>query len=279
MLASLAGVAILGGCASGGYGGPMSDNSLSPQEARLQAVETKTADLNRRVAGLEAVRSANSGDEIRAMRGDIEQLQHDLQIAQKQNQDALALMDQRLQRLEAATPNAAAAAGPSATGETPPSIPAESAPPQPATVEPNPPPAMAAVGAPAAAAAPTAADDATYKASLDLVKNGRYDDGIRSFRAMLDSNPQGPYADNAWYWMGEAYNAKGDAVTALQCFQTLQQRFPASPKVPDSLVATGRIQLQQGKTDLGKATLQSVIQKYPTSNAANAARTRLAQTN
>jgi tol-pal system protein YbgF len=130
--------------------------------------------------------------------------------------------------------------------------------------------APAAVGA-----APVSQEDAQYTASFNQLKAQHYDEAIRGFRAMLDQFPQGNYADNAWYWMGEAYYVKHDLNSALQSFQSLLDRFPASPKVPDALLKVGLIDLELKKTEQGRAVLQRVVREFPNSKAADLARSKL----
>ena len=94
---------------------------------------------------------------------------------------------------------------------------------------------------------------------------------------MVAKYPQGNYADNAWYWMGESYHVKGDDDNALKAYQTLLQQFPASPKVPDALLKTGVIYQGQGKNAQARDAYNKVLKLYPTANAAAQARSRLAQ--
>jgi len=111
--------AALSGCVS--TGAPISgDQAISPEEARLQAVETKVAELTRRLNGLETSRNGGVADDVRSLRGSVEQLQHDTQQAQMQDQNKLLLLDQRLQRVESAvTPPAPTAEADPATGTVP----------------------------------------------------------------------------------------------------------------------------------------------------------------
>ncbi len=94
---------------------------------------------------------------------------------------------------------------------------------------------------------------------------------------MLEKYPQGNYADNAWYWMGECYHVKGDSASALHSYQNLLQAAPASPKVPDALLKTGVIYQTQQKNPQARDAYQKVLKQYPTSNAAAQARSRLAK--
>ena len=130
--------------------------------------------------------------------------------------------------------------------------------------------------APASSSA-SADEEAIYLKSFDQLRAGKYDAAIGGFKAMLGKYPQGNYADNAWYWMGESYHVKGDDNNALRSYQSLLQQFPASPKVPDALLKTGVIYQDQNKTPQARDAYQKLLKAYPSSNAASQARSRLAQ--
>lgn len=269
---SVLAVALCGCAAQQPFNGDV--RALSPEEIRLQAAETKIADLTRRINGIEASRlGPQVSDDLRSLHGEIEELQH----TQQKYAEQLQAIDQRLQRLESgAAPAAALTPGAEPGTESPAATPA------PVAVAPAPVPAAtsAPVAPPVATApagAPAAQEEALYQATFAQLKAGKYDDAIRGFRQMLDQYPQGSYADNAWYWLGETYYFKRDLPSSLQSFNSLLQRFPASPKVPDALVKVGKIYVETKKTAQAKEAFQRVIRDFPKSNAASVARSELSQ--
>lgn len=285
---------LLAGCA-GSYGAPINgEPALSPEEQRLQAVENKTVDLSRRLNALESAGASGGsvGDDLRSLRGQVEQLRHDVGALQQQSQQQYSDLDARLKRLEAGAAPAQAPGMPAAPlppGAAPPPAPgAEANPPAaPAPAVPVAPPPAAAVTAPAPAvpapavpAAPSSAgadEEAMYLHSIDLLKANKLDDATRGFHEQLDKYPQGSYADNAWYWSGQAYYIRQNYPEALKSYQTLLQQFPASPKVPEAMLRVGVIYQDQQKSDAARTTFQHVIKQFPNSTAASQARTRLAQ--
>lgn len=258
-LAPLVAVLAFAGCASS-YGAPINgERALSPEEQRLQAVETKLAELTRRYNSSEANHDQRQSEDLGSLRGAVEQLRHDFDQAQRRSQEQYQNLEGRLKPLEAA---AQAGAVPAAGETVPGSSPVAS------------PPTPAQSGPPASAAAD---EEAAYLKSFDLLKAGKYDDAIRGFRGMLDKYPQGNYSDNAWYWTGESYNIKKDYPNALTAYRSLLEKFPASPKVPDSLLKTGIILQDQKKNDQARTAYQRVIKEFPNSSSATQARNRLAQ--
>ena len=90
-LAPLFAALALSACATD-YGAPINgQRALSPEEQRLQAVENKTVDLSRRLNALESTQNGSQADDMRDLRGQVEQLRHDVdtlqQAIQQQNAD------------------------------------------------------------------------------------------------------------------------------------------------------------------------------------------------
>jgi tol-pal system protein YbgF len=119
-------------------------------------------------------------------------------------------------------------------------------------------------------------EEGAYLTAFDALKNGKYDEAIRGFRALLEKWPQGRFADNALYWSGEAYYVKRDYNSARAAFQAVLERFPNSPKGPDAMLKLGLTQIDLKQEAQGRATLQRLIETYPQSNAARLAQQRLA---
>jgi tol-pal system protein YbgF len=263
--AALSLVLLIGGCASD-FGGPISSSSktaLSPSERRLQEVETKTAQLVRRVDAMNATQTDQDltrlRDEIRFLRGDVEKLRFDVDSRDRSTKDLLGSFDRRLAQVEAGGGGGAASGGASA----------------PAGVVSTAPGTLSAAAPRAAVASPE--EERAYLGTFDQLKNGKYDEAIRGFRGMLDQWPQGRYADNGWYWMGEAQLVKRDYNGAANSFQSLVQGFPSSPKVADGLYKLGLAQIELKKPVDAKSALQRVIREYPNTNAANLAKQKLDQ--
>lgn len=287
--AFVAPAALLAGCASSGFGGNISGSgdALSPEERRLQQNETKVSELSRR---LDAVNLAGMDqenqrlrDDIRSLRGEVERMRYEFDQQQRRSKDLYSDLDRRLQRFE--MPQGIVNTGIAPGAATVPSV----TPGTVVTVTPSPvAPAPVAV-APGAASSggfagpvvissgggATVEEETAYLAAFDEFKNGKYDNAIRGFKGMVGQWPQGTYAPNAYFWMGEMYTIKRDYKSALTSFQTLLQRFPASPKVPDAMLKVGLTQLEMKQDAEGRATLQRVISSYPSSNAAKLAQQRL----
>lgn len=240
--------ATLCGCAD--FGRPLGDDKpLSPQEQRLQAIEGRLAELTRKVENLNLAAQSQGitklESELRGLRGEVERTRHDVDTNERRARELYQDLDRRLQKLE----NESRAPRLSM---------------EPRITQPPPPPEGQE-------------EEAAYLAVFDKLKAGRYDESIAGFRDQLQRWPQGRYAANAWYWMGEAHYVKRDYDAALKSFRALLDGFPDSPKAPDALLKAGLAQLEQKQAAEGRATLERVVARYPNTNAANLARQRLEQ--
>lgn len=240
---------------------------LSPEERRMQAVESKLAEMSRRLDGINYAgldqENVKLRDDIRALRGEVERLRYDHDSLAKRTKDQYLDLDRRIQHAEAAPTSSAATASSVGTNNAPVAL----APSM--SISTNAPVVISNGGG------GTPEEEAAYLATFDLLKNGKYDEAIRGFRNMIEKWPQGHYADNATYWAGEAYYVKRDYKSALTHFQTVLDKYPSSPKAADAMLKVGLTQLELKQTDKGKATLQKVMDTYPNANAANLARQRL----
>ncbi|MEO8876882.1 MAG: tol-pal system protein YbgF [Polyangiaceae bacterium] len=121
-------------------------------------------------------------------------------------------------------------------------------------------------GADAAAFDPQA--KRAYDAALALAMAKKYDAALDGFAAFLVKWPDHPNADNATYWRGECYFAKGDFAHAAEQFEGTIARFPFGNKVPDALLKLGATYEKLGDTDRSQQALSRLTRDYPRSEAA-----------
>jgi tol-pal system protein YbgF len=114
-----------------------------------------------------------------------------------------------------------------------------------------------------------------YHAAVGLLRAGRHDDAIAAFRKFVRENPKHGFADNAQYWLGEAYYDRKDYTRALAEFRAAVDKFPRGNKVPDALLKVGYCYLALGQTDKGRFALEQVIAIYPKTEPALLAGKRL----
>ena len=242
----------------------------TPPEA--DPVQLKLNDLDARITRIERivanqVEAAQHLDEVqsnvRQLRGRLEELEHSNEALAKQQRDLYADLDKRLAAASGAAAGAAAAGGAaagSASGET-------------AAAG-----GAATPGAAAGAAAgnpPSSVEQAVYTQAFDALKAGSYSVAITGFKDFLGTYPASALAENAQYWLGEAYYVNHDYDAAAVAFRAVLKKWPDSRKAPDALLKLGYTQYAQKQNAAARATLTEVMRKYPGSDSAKLAADRL----
>ena len=77
------------------------------------------------------------------------------------------------------------------------------------------------------------------------------------------------------YWTGNAQYAQRDFRGAIATQRQLITAYPDSQKLPDALLNIASCQVELGDVPAARRTLEEVVAKYPTSEAATKARQRL----
>lgn len=236
--------------------------------------------------------------EVRQLRGEVERLTYENKRLKSQQNDLYTDLDQRLRNLQAGTQPSAAMPAASAVPSnqlaiepvTGPSVPAATLPPGSAPVTTTGAPVSGAVVGPTAAAIPQpgasqmvqplapidpAQEQADYKSAFNLLKVGKYDEAIKAYTEFLRKYPNGQYAANAQYWLGEANYVRRQFPVAIQEFQKVVALYPQSRKIPDALLKIGYIHYEMKQSDDARRVLTELKQNYPGTTAARLADNRL----
>jgi tol-pal system protein YbgF len=204
--------------------------------------------------------------EVRSLRGLVETLQNEIEQLKQTNRQQYIDLDGRLGRMEGGAP-AAAAATPNSAAAAPAAAAATSTTNR--EIDPAAPPAPSAPVDPAA-------EEAAYQAALDaLVERYEAADSARLFQSFIQDYPQSALLPNAYYWLGESYYVTQNYELALQAFQTLLGQYAGSRKEADALLKTGYCQIALGQRGEGESTLRDVISRYPGTDPAAKAESRL----
>jgi len=125
----------------------------------------------------------------------------------------------------------------------------------------------------------TTDERAAYNLAFGVLKNGDYTQSAQLFLDFLQTHPNGTYAPNALYWLGESYYAAGDYATAQTQFGALIQRYPEHDKAAGGLLKLALSQLGQGNLQQAEEMLTQVTSRFPGSAAAKTAQERLQMLN
>jgi tol-pal system protein YbgF len=214
-------------------------------------------------------------DEVRSLRGMIEEQGHLIETLRQRQRDQYLDLDQRIGELSSLSFNVAAP-GPS-SGATVYIPPTEDVPE--VRSEEREASTVSTIATPqtsgrTAAASPENEKQA-YDTAFQALKDLRYADAAESFRAFLGSYPQSEYADNAQYWLGESYYVTRNYELALEAFNGLLSIYPQSLKLPDSLLKIGYTHYELKQWELARAALSQVQDQYPGTTVARLAENRL----
>lgn len=116
-----------------------------------------------------------------------------------------------------------------------------------------------------------------YDQALALALGKKYDEALDAFAAFLVKWPDHPNADNATYWRGECYFAKGNFDQAAEQFEGVIARFPFGNKVPDALLKLGATYEKLGDAPRSQQALDRLQRDYPRSEAARKMSTNTAK--
>ncbi|MDD3683256.1 tol-pal system protein YbgF [Desulfovibrio desulfuricans] len=135
-------------------------------------------------------------------------------------------------------------------------------------------PAVSAQTQPAALPKSGKGEEAAYKAALQPAMSGRAADSIGRFQTFLQEYPQGRFAANAEYWIGEGYYAQGKYKDALAQFEKVNSQWPRHHKNADALLKTGMTLSRMGDKEGAAQAYKKLLSQFPNSEAAGLARSR-----
>lgn len=266
----------------------------------LQAAPAADPELEGRIGRLERILENQTGSELllqvqrlqtemQELRGMVEQQRFDIEKLQRQQRDQFIDLDSRLSGAGAAG-QPSSLGGSTAIGQAKPTLPPGMVDASGGGLDPS-----GTFGQPQGAAAPQAparpnptgipalpspetiggSERDLYSRGFELLKDRKYEESKTAFNELLRRYPQGEFADNARYWLGETYYVLRDYPAALAEYDRLVQLNPGSPKVPGALLKIGFIQYEQKDYAQAKQTLEQVVRRYPNSTEARLARSRL----
>lgn len=116
-----------------------------------------------------------------------------------------------------------------------------------------------------------------FEISLAMFRKGDFTNAAISFVDFLNRNPQSGYRPSALFWLGNAQYATKDYKSAQTNFRNLVSSAPDHVRVPESLLAIANCQIEVKDTKGARKTLEDLINAFPNSEAAGAAKDRLAR--
>ncbi len=116
----------------------------------------------------------------------------------------------------------------------------------------------------------------SFDAAMAQFKAGDYKAATPAFTNFLSNYPQSAFAGSAQYWLGFSYFAQRDFRNAITNMQQVVKNYPDHPKAADALLNIASCHIELKEKPAAKKVLESVLAKYPDTEAAQAAKNRLA---
>jgi tol-pal system protein YbgF len=185
--------------------------------------------------------------DTRALRSEVETLQHEMEQANGRQREIYLDVDQRLQSMEQTSSSSGSdlnvlEGGSLDPGQLP---------------------------------VPGGTDRANYQAAFELLKQGRYDQAELALQQFMITFPDSSLSDNAQYWLAETHYVSQDYEKSLPEFITVINEYPDSRKIPDALLKIGYCNYELQRWDAARQALTSVVRDYPETTAARLANQRL----
>jgi tol-pal system protein YbgF len=115
-----------------------------------------------------------------------------------------------------------------------------------------------------------------YQAALAVFRNGDFVNAQRLFSGFVARYPASGYVVPALFWLGNAQYATRDYKEAMVNFRALIAKDPEHVRAPEAVLSVANCQLELKDGKGARKTLTDLLMAYPQSEAAVAAKERLA---
>jgi tol-pal system protein YbgF len=116
-----------------------------------------------------------------------------------------------------------------------------------------------------------------FEAGLAIFRKGEFANAQVVFVDFLGRYPQSGYRPSALFWLGNAQYATKDYKDALVNFRSLVAAAPDHLRAPEAVLAIANCQLELKDSKGARRSLEEVLSNDPASEAAAAAKERLAR--
>ena len=116
-----------------------------------------------------------------------------------------------------------------------------------------------------------------FEAAFVLFRKGDFSAAAKEFAQFVKVYSASGYKPSALYWLGSARFARRDFNEAIAQLKGLVNDFPNHARTPEAMLTIGNAQLEIKQPKEARKTFNELLKLYPTTEAAAAAKDRLAQ--
>ena len=121
------------------------------------------------------------------------------------------------------------------------------------------------------------AEKRDFDAALALFRKGDFAAAQTAFAAFDKRYPKSGYSPSALFWLGNAQYALRDYKEAINNFKQLLATAPTHMRAPEAALSIANCQSELKDAKSARKTLEDLLKVYPQSEAAAAAKERLAR--
>ncbi len=115
-----------------------------------------------------------------------------------------------------------------------------------------------------------------YDEAIAVFRKGEFDKAATVLSAFDRRYPVSGFHESVLFWLGNAQYGRRDYAAAINTFRQLVTLSPDHPRAPESLLSIANCQLELKDPVRARITLAELTKAYPTSEAAQAGKERLA---
>ncbi len=203
-------------------------------------------------------------DDVAELRGIVEEQSHQIEQLQAQQKEQYLDLDRRLSALQGGQP-AGGSAGPTTGGGAGPSGAGPTSGPM--------------TTGPANSTASGNAEQDAYTAAYNSAKANRFSEAIAAFNQLLVMYPNGKFAGNSYYWLGELYLKLPEPALekSRQSFAQVVNQFKDNAHVSEAMFKLGVVYDRLGDKAKAMEYLKRVQSEYPGTPGAKLAQTYAAE--
>jgi TolA-binding protein len=105
--------------------------------------------------------------------------------------------------------------------------------------------------------------DEAWAQAVGKLNQGNHAEAETELLAFVGAFPRHTAADNALYLVGLIRESRGDCASALQLFESVPQRYPASDAVAQAKLERGRCLRILGRREDARSALQQLTREHP----------------
>jgi tol-pal system protein YbgF len=121
------------------------------------------------------------------------------------------------------------------------------------------------------------AEKKDFETSLAIFRKGEFASAASAFAGFLRKYPSSGYRPSAMFWLGSANYVSRDYADTVSQLKAFLAMSPSHQRVAEAMLTLGNAQIEIKQAKEAKKTLEELVKQFPNTEAAAAAKERLAK--